>query len=155
MTSRLEDLRARLLQEQRTALASAGRGDGFTFSRAMLEHASANLPLWRTLAGKETGAFVLARIHEMLGGLVRNDLASLGYSQRGPEREALVEYLTGGFIALMIWWLGRGTKLSVEDVDARFHKLEMHGLVSFGASPANDSALKSTYHARHQRGPGQ
>src|SRR5919198_892804 len=76
---KLEDRRIRrtraLLQEQREALAASRNGArALTFSRAMLEHASESLPLWRALAGRESGAIVLARIHDMLAELARNDL---------------------------------------------------------------------------------
>jgi AcrR family transcriptional regulator len=136
LTSRLEDLRALLLRQQREVAAASGNaGRALSFSRAMLEHASASLPVWRALAGRESGAFVLARIHEMLVELVRNDLVALGLTQRGQEREALVQYLTGGFIALMMWWLSDGAKLSVEEVDSRFGKLAMQGIAPFISTP--------------------
>jgi AcrR family transcriptional regulator len=129
LTSRIEDLRARLLEEQREALAASRNGArGLTFSRAMLEHASESLPLWRALAGRESGALVLARIHDMLAELVRNDLAALGLAQRGAEREALVQYLTGGFLALLTWWLNEGARLSVEELDSKFGALVLRGL---------------------------
>jgi len=134
LSSRLEDLRARLLQEQRGALTTVRNGAHVLgFSRAMLQHASESLPLWRKLAGEESGAFVLARIHEMLAELVRNDVAAMGCTQRGAEREALIQYLTGGFVALMTWWLNAGAKLSVDEIDTRFGKLAMRGLASFVA----------------------
>ena len=134
LSSRLEDLRGRLLQEQRATLMTVGNGaDALSFSRAMLEHASESLPLWRKLAGEESGAFVLARIHEMLAELVRNDVAAMGCTQRGAEREALIQYLTGGFVALMTWWLNAGARLSVDEIDTRFGKLAMQGLASFVA----------------------
>ena len=119
LSSRLEDLRGRLLQEQRATLMTVGNGaHALSFSRAMLEHASESLPLWRKLAGEESGAFVLARIHEMLAELVRNDVAAMGCTQRGAGREALIQYLTGGF---------------VDEIDTRFGKLAMQGLASFVA----------------------
>ena len=132
LTSRLEDLRSRLVKEQRAALAASGSGGrALSFSRAMLEHASESLPLWRTLAGRESGAFVMARIHEMLAELVRNDLAAFGLTQRSTDREALVQYLTGGFIALMTWWLSEGAKISVNEIDGRFTKLAIQGVAPF------------------------
>ena len=144
LTSRLEDLRARLVKEQRATLAASVDGlHALSFSRAMLEHASESLPLWRTLAGRESGAFVLARIHEMLAELVRNDLAALGLAQRGADREALVQYLTGGFIALMTWWLNDGAKLSVNEIESRFSKLAMQGLAPFLPTSPSRSGHRS------------
>jgi hypothetical protein len=67
----------------------------------------------------------------MLAELVRNDLAALGLTQRGSDREALVQHLTGAFVAVMTWWLGEGAKLSVEEIDGRFNRVVMQGLRPF------------------------
>jgi AcrR family transcriptional regulator len=132
LTSRLEDLRAALLRHQREALSASGNGiRTFSFSRAMLEHASDSLTLWRGIAGKESGTFVMARIQDMLAELVRNDVAALGLTRKSPDREALVQHLAGGFIALMVWWLNEGKQLSVEEIDGRFTRLALHGLAAF------------------------
>jgi AcrR family transcriptional regulator len=132
LTSRIEDLRGALLRQQREALSVSGNGvRTFSFSRAMLEHANDNLMLWRRIAGRESGTFVLARIQDMLAELVRNDVAALGLTRKSPDSEALVQHLTGGFVALMMWWLNEGARLSAKDIDERFTRLAMLGLAAF------------------------
>ena len=132
LTSRIEDLRAALLRRQRDALSESRNGNRtFSFSRAMLEHASDSLTLWRGIAGRESGAFVISRIQEMLAELVRNDIVALGVTRKNADREALVQHLTGGFVALMVWWLNDGRQLSIEEVDERFTTLAWRGLAAF------------------------
>ena len=129
LASRLEDLRATLLKRQREAAASGDVGE-FSFSRAMLEHAAAGLPLWRALAGSESGAFVLRRIQEMLADLVRTDLAALGMSRPSSHREMLVGHVTGAFMGTMTWWLDDGARLSPADVDESFRKIATRGIAA-------------------------
>jgi tetracycline repressor-like protein len=62
LASRLEDLRARLTERLKQAPGGLG------FSLAMLEHAREHLPLYSAIVGRESGAFVLQRIHRMFGG---------------------------------------------------------------------------------------
>src|SRR5256885_7911666 len=109
LVSRLEDLRTALLQRQREKLgrgqaAGARSGGGFSFSKAMLEHAAGGLPLWKAIAGAESGAFVLRRLHEMLADLARNDLAAMGMTRSSTQREMLAQHVTGAFMAVMTWW---------------------------------------------------
>ena len=129
LTSGIEDLRTALVDAQRQALARGdGRTRGLSFSRPMLEHAAGRLPLWRALAGRESGAFVLRRIHDMLAEIVRNDVAALGITRSSPHRELVVQHLTGAFMGVMTWWLDDGARLSPEEVDAIYRRLATRGL---------------------------
>lgn len=135
LASRLEDLRAALVRRQREALSAKNGRRSFSFSRAMLEHAGENLILWRGIADRESGSFVMSRIQEMLADLVRNDLVALGFTRGNADREATVQYLSGAFVALMMWWLNDRDRLTVEEVDDRFTTLALR---SIGATaPAN------------------
>jgi len=133
LASRLEDLRESLLARQREALSAADRtGNGITFSRAMLEHAAERLPLWKALAGAESGAFVLKRLHEMLADLARNDLSAMGMTRQSAQREMVTQHITGALMAVMTWWLDSGAKLSIDELDDSFRRVVMNGLAAFG-----------------------
>jgi heme oxygenase len=80
--------------------------------------------------GRGERAFVLRRLHEMLADLVRNDLAVLGMTRPSSQREMLVEYVTGAFMAVMTWWLDEGAKLPVGEVDEVFRRVAMQGLAA-------------------------
>jgi AcrR family transcriptional regulator len=130
--SRLEDLREVLLARQRDALRTPGRrGNDITFSRAMLEHAADGLPLWKALAGAESGAFVLKRLHDMLADLARNDLSAMGMTRQSAQREMLTQQITGAFMAVLAWWLDAGARMPVEEVDDAFRRVVLHGLAGF------------------------
>lgn len=126
LSSGIEDLR-NALAEQRRSLSRQGSSRDLSFSLAMLEHAGGRLPLWRAIAGKESGAFVVQRIQEMLTDFVRDDIIALGIPRSSPSRELLVHHLTGAFMGVMIWWLESGAKLSPVDVDAMYRRLAMKG----------------------------
>jgi Transcriptional regulator C-terminal region len=64
----------------------------------------------------------------MLAELAGNDVAALGLDLRGADREAIVQYLTGAFMALMTWWLNDGARIPVDELDARFSRLAMQGI---------------------------
>jgi AcrR family transcriptional regulator len=131
LVSRLEDLRASLVERQRETLSRGGGSNGsraFSFSRALLDHAADGLPLWKAIAGAGSGAFVLRRLHEIVAYLVRTDLSAMGMTRASAQRDMLTQHVAGAFMAVMTWWLDVGTKLSAEEVDATFRRIVMEGL---------------------------
>lgn len=131
LASRLEDLRESLIERQRETLTrrgSTGSVRAFTFSRAMFEHAAGGLPLWKAIAGAETGAFVLRRLHGMLADLVRADLTAMGMTRASAQRELLTQHVTGAFMAVMTWWLDGGARMPIDEVDEAFCQAVMQGL---------------------------
>lgn len=130
LTSRLEDLRALLAQQQRHALATPGgvRERGLGFSHAMLEHARGHLQVYRAIVGRASGAFVVQRIHRLIADLVAIDLKALGVKGTPEQRNLAVEYIAGAFMAVLIWWVEHGAKLPPQEVDSIFRRLVMQGL---------------------------
>jgi AcrR family transcriptional regulator len=132
LASRLEDLRALLAQRQREARASRGGGQsrGLGFSLPMLEHARGHLELYHAIVGRESGAFVLKRIHRTIAALVHDDLKALAFKGTAAQRDLAAEYVAGAFMAVLTWWLDQGVKLPPQEVDAIFHRLVMQGLAA-------------------------
>ena len=129
LTSRLDDLRAYLSQQQRQASSTGGgRVPALGFSLAMLEHARSHLPLYRSIVGKQSGAFVIQRIHRLVADLVRKNLASTGSIKPGERRELVAEYLAGAFMGLMTWWLESGAKHDPLEVDEIYQDLTTEGV---------------------------
>jgi AcrR family transcriptional regulator len=130
LASSLEDLRAHLTQQQQRALVAPGEPDirGLGFSLAMLEHARGHLPLYGAIVGRESGAFVLQRIHRTIADLADIDLKAIGFKSTAEERTLAVEYIAGAFMAVLTWWLERGAKLPPREVDIIFRRLVLQGL---------------------------
>lgn len=130
LSSTLSDLRLALRQRQRDALGARGEpGErGLAFGLPMLEHAREHLPLYRAIVGRQSGAYVLRRVHATIAELVDTDLDTLGF--RGtPERRALaVQYVTGAFVSVLGWWLDQDARLPCPEVDGIFRRLAMQGL---------------------------
>ena len=124
LTSRLEDLRSHLAEGQRQAPGS------LAFSLAMLEHAQGHLPLWTAVVGRQSGAFVLQRIHSTIAEVVGVDIKALAFNGTREQRDLAVQYIAGAFMAVLTWWLDQGAKVPPEDVDAIFHRLVMKGLAA-------------------------
>lgn len=124
LDSGLENLRALLTAEREKQ--PPGR---LRFSLAMLEHARGHLPLYRSIARREAGGHVLQRIREIIADLIRDDLKALRLANTRDKAELAVQFLSGAFMAVMIWWMERGARESAQDVDAVFHGLVMHGLL--------------------------
>jgi len=120
--SGLEDLRSAIGEQQRQAPGGLG------FSLAMLEHARGNLPLWRSIAGRDSAAFILQRIQRMIADLAGVDLKALAFKGTPEQRDLAVQYIAGAFIAVLTWWLDRGATLPPADVDALFRRLVKRGL---------------------------
>jgi len=120
--SGLEDLRSAIGEQQRQAPGGLG------FSLAMLEHARGNLPLWRSIAGRDSAAFILQRIQRMIADLAGVDLKALAFKGTPEQRDLAVQYIAGAFIAVLTWWLDRGATLPPADVGALFLRLVKRAL---------------------------
>jgi AcrR family transcriptional regulator len=123
LTSRLEDLRSLLMERQRQA-------SGLGFGLAMLEHAHGHLPLYRAIVGRESGAFVLQRIHRTIAELVGVDLKAVGFTGTAERRTLVVEYIAGAFMAVLTWWLDHGAELAPQEVDEIFRRLVLRGVAT-------------------------
>lgn len=130
--SGLDHLRQHLVTRQMAALASKGplQERSLSFSLVMLEHARDHATLYKALVNDRGGSVALGFIREILGDLIRTELASFTFAvdQTPADREVIVQYLVGAFMSLMIWWLDSGAKLSPQQVDAMFRGLSMAGI---------------------------
>lgn len=122
LASRLEDLRALLSERQRQ---TPGNLD---FSLQMLEHARGHRSLYQAIVGRDSGAFVLRRIHLTIADLAALDLKALGFKGKPERRDLVAQYIAGAFMAVLTWWLEHGAKLPPPEVDAIFRRLVMPGL---------------------------
>jgi AcrR family transcriptional regulator len=108
--------------------SAAGRLD---FSLALFEHARDYLHVYRALLGTRGGAIGLGTIRRILCDLVDTELERTTAS--GPTdipRDLMVQYIVGGCMAMLTWWLDRGAKLPPERMDAMFRSMLSQGMRS-------------------------
>jgi AcrR family transcriptional regulator len=119
--SGLEHLREQLLDWQQSATASADKKiRSLGFSLTMFEHARDHIHLYRALIGSRGGAVALGTIRQVLCDCVRRELAAIGAKngKEGIPGELVIEYVVGGFMAMLTSWLDGGAKLPPASIDA-------------------------------------
>src|SRR5437867_3302335 len=123
LASRLEDLRAMLALRQQA-------GGVLGFSLAMFEHARGHLSLYAAIVAKESGAFVLQRIHRTIADLAGLDLKAMPFKGTAEQGALAAEYIAGAFMAVLTWWLDHGAMQPTQEVDEIFRRLVMEGLAA-------------------------
>jgi AcrR family transcriptional regulator len=134
LVSGLEALRASLKQRQHQALAKQERADEpvFAFSREMFTHANEHRDVFRSMVGKRSGAVIQQLFHKMLIDLVRADVKTL-IQQNGAEStpaDATAQFIAGGLLGLVIWWVDGRMRMSVDDIDALFRCLAVPAVMA-------------------------
>jgi AcrR family transcriptional regulator len=119
----LDQLRQELTGHR--AAGSAADGDPLAFSLSMFEHAREHLDLYRAIAGGRAGVMALEEIRQIISEIVR---AALPPAKAATQREFVVRYVVGAYLAVLTWWLDSGAKLPSAEMDAMFRRLAENGL---------------------------
>ena len=131
--SGLEHLREQLLDRQQSAAASADKETrSLGFSLTMFEHARDHIHLYRALVGTQGGAVALGTIRQVLCDCVRRELPAIEDKNEkdGIPNELTVEFVVGGYMAMLTSWLDGGAKLPPAKIDAIFRRLAIEGIAS-------------------------
>lgn len=124
-------LRQMLVEHQR-AQSESGEAEErpFGFSRFMFEHTREQLRLYRALTKGRAGTIILASLRRVLADFIRDDLKTLDDAApiRAVPPEAAVQFIVGGFMSMLTWWLDRGAKEPPEEMDAAFRALVLGGV---------------------------
>jgi AcrR family transcriptional regulator len=132
LVSRLEGLRLSLQARQREARNNRARAEDrlFAYTREMFVHVDEHRAVFRSMVGKRSGAIIQHLFHKMLVDLVREDIKAMTPHRAGREapQEAVVQLIAGGLFGVVLWWVDGSLKMSIEDVDALFHRLAMPAL---------------------------
>ncbi len=111
----LDDLKAGL----RHSLAPAEPGHPLPFLHGLLQHAGENQRLFRALVGKRSGEAVLKRFRGLLLELVREDLAAGSQRTFALAREPTAQFIAGGLVQLLAWWLDGRPPLPTPEIEAQ------------------------------------
>jgi hypothetical protein len=96
----------------------------FAFSHDMLAHVDEHRHLFRTMAGKRSGATVQSVLRKLVIDLVRDDLKMMVElaGRHSVVTDAVVEFIADGLFGMLMWWLGGKARLSVEELDTLFRR---------------------------------
>ena len=101
----------------------------FGFVLPFLEHARDHLDVYQALVAKGGAASTLRMLREIVTEQVRRDVAAAAPDTAdAPPREAVVQFVVGAFMAVLVWWLDGGARLPVARVDALFRRLATEGV---------------------------
>lgn len=132
LLSGFDTLRASLKERQREAQLRRGpvEENAFAFSHDLFAHVDDHRELFRAMAGKRSGAVVQSVVHKLLLDLVRDDLKSiLARAERNAVPvEALAQFIAGGMLSLIMWWMGARARPSVDELNGMFRRLALASL---------------------------
>jgi tetracycline repressor-like protein len=136
VTGSVEMMRSTLKRIQRRVAATSGnpRDRMFAFAHELFAHAEQHRDVFAAMVGKRSGAVFERHLHEMLVDLVRSDIDSTASrKKRNPMQvEAVVQFVAGGLLGLLVSWQEALTHVSVGELNALFRRM---------ASPAVESVL--------------
>jgi AcrR family transcriptional regulator len=103
------------------------RENGFGFSLALFEHVDSHRKVYHAIVGRQTGTVIISELRDLLADLVRNDLKTIPSKEWSSDvpQNAMVDFIVGGLIALITWWLDERSKLPPTELDLIFRRLAL------------------------------
>jgi len=127
LTGSVEIMRSTLRRIQlRAASGSASpRERMFAFAHELFAHAEQHRDVFAAMLGKRSGTVFQHHLHRMLADLVREDVdSSVSPKKRDIMRvEAVVQFVAGGLLGLLVSWQDKLGRLSVDDMNALFRRM--------------------------------
>ena len=97
------------------------------FSRFMTAHLYEQRVIFHALMRGQGGPIFLEMIRDVLCEIVRQELPASSHGE-ALEREVAVQFIVGGYITVVTWWLRSGAKNDPSAVEAAFRKIASSGL---------------------------
>jgi AcrR family transcriptional regulator len=97
------------------------------FSRFMTAHLYEQRQIFHALMRGQGGPIFLEIIRDVLCEIVRKELPAAA-SDDPLEREIAVQFVVGGYITVVTWWLRSGARQDPAAVEAAFRKIASSGL---------------------------
>ena len=127
LTGSVEMMRSTLRGIQlRAASGSASpRERMFAFAHELFAHAEQHRDVFAAMLGKRSGTVFQHHLHRMLADLVREGLDSSVSRKKCDvmQVEAVVQFVAGGLLGLLVSWQDKLARLSVDDMDALFRRM--------------------------------
>jgi len=127
LTGSVEIMRSTLRRIQlRAASGSASpRERMFAFAHELFAHAEQHRDVFAAMLGKRSGTVFQHHLHRMLADLVRGGLDSSASRKKCDvmQVEAVVQFVAGGLLGLLVSWQDKLGRLSVDDMNALFRRM--------------------------------
>jgi AcrR family transcriptional regulator len=136
LTSGMDGLRTVLARHQQAAPGGIGQRR-LGFSLALFDHARSYRDVYRAMVRERGSTLVMNRLRTLLADLVRDDLAALAPPVDGKPvpRSALVQFVVGALMSMLVWWTDRDTAISPEAVDVLFRRLTIPAVAAALGTP--------------------
>jgi AcrR family transcriptional regulator len=118
-----------LVREHEATAASSNRLEDriLGFSRFMTAHLYEQRHIFHALMRGQGGLIFLEMIRDVLCEIVRKEHPA-GSTSDALEREIAVQFVVGGYITIVTWWLRSGAKQDPSLVEAAFRAVASSGL---------------------------
>ena len=118
-----------LIKEHEALATSSGRPEDrfLGFSEFMTTHLYEQRVIFHALMRGQGGPIFLEMIRDVLCEIVRKELPASSQGE-ALEREVAVQFVVGGYITVVTWWLRSGAKQDPSKVEAAFRKIATSGL---------------------------
>jgi hypothetical protein len=128
LISGTHDLRITLNSALEHQRKSAKRHESvIAFSRAMFDHAYGYRNVYFALLNTRAWPIVRQRLQEILEELIQREckaeIAKLKTANSEVPVDLFIHYLTAAFFAVLIWWMGRRSRLAPSQIDELFRSL--------------------------------
>ena len=118
-----------LVKEHEAEVARSGRPEDrlLGFSHFMTAHLYEQREIFHALMRGQGGTIFLEMIRDVLCEIVRKELPA-DFNSGALEREVAVQFVVGGYITVVTWWLRSGAKQDPSAVEAAFRAIASSGL---------------------------
>ena len=115
------------------AQSVAPRDRRFGFSLPLYQHCSEMRPVFRAIAGRQSWAVMQRLFDQVLGELIRDDLAGAGDAL---TVDAVVHVVSGAFISVLLWSMDNERDGDAAEMDRMFREFILPGVDAMLAAGA-------------------
>lgn len=126
-----DDLLRNGFENLRHALEKEGVGNknGWEIALHLFQHAQSHYPLYKAMAGKESGDLVFKQAHKYMSGLLKDYLKPRVSIKKGSiPLDIVVNHIVGSFLSLLTWWLEHNMPYPAERMTEIFKELIKPGV---------------------------
>jgi AcrR family transcriptional regulator len=122
------DAHLRSLVHKQGVMTQPVEGRLFQFSLPMLEHAAASRALHHALIASSDDV-ICDDMRERIRRAVRHEIVSRSVVDPRIPTELAVQFVTGAFLSVLVWWITTEAEFSPAMIDEMFQRMSAQGIV--------------------------